>query len=170
MTRIGRHRTIPVDKQSKNRKFHAQKNAISMSQPNEYLLGASLSEGDRLLGQAKRIEAYSRWLLNQIDLQPGSADVDLGCGPLGILNLLAEQVGTNGRVVEVDQSQLMLDLAQRSVTALGLTNMQFTARGCLVINVHCPEFLCGLFSAFRLWCLATAFAFLSRHLFFSLLS
>lgn len=95
-----------------------------MNQANEYLFGASLSEGERLLGQAKRIEEYSRWLLHQLDLPPGSAAVDVGCGPIGILNLLAEEVGVHGRVVGVDQSQLMLDLAQRSVTALGLSNVQ----------------------------------------------
>ncbi len=96
-----------------------------MHQANDYLFGSTLSEGERLRSQAKRLEEYSCWLLDQLDLQPGMSAVDLGCGPIGILNLLAERVGAEGKVVGIDCSQLMLDLAQQSLTALGFANVQF---------------------------------------------
>jgi hypothetical protein len=37
--------------------------------------------------------------LDQIRIQPGWRAIDVGCGPLGILHLLSERVGSSGVVV-----------------------------------------------------------------------
>jgi FtsJ-like methyltransferase len=44
----------------------------------------------------------SRDLLDRVGLRPGHAVIDLGCGPRGILDLLAERVAPAGRVVGLD--------------------------------------------------------------------
>ena len=64
-----------------------------------YPLGGTDSERDRLVNQALQYEPTANWLLDQIGVQPGWRAVDIGCGPIGILNLLSARVGPRGAVV-----------------------------------------------------------------------
>jgi hypothetical protein len=65
-------------------------------QSDPYVLGGTQTEEQRLLAQASEFEIQSRWLLEQIDIRPGWRAVDIGCGPIGILNPLSERVGIEG--------------------------------------------------------------------------
>jgi SAM-dependent methyltransferase len=68
-----------------------------------YALGSSSSsESARLQRQADELAADSAALLDRVGLGPGQAAIDLGCGPRGILDLLAERVSPGGRVVGLD--------------------------------------------------------------------
>jgi trans-aconitate methyltransferase len=67
-----------------------------------YALGRDTAETDRLRQQAVELREQSLALLDRTDLGLGGSAVDLGCGPLGILDLLEERVGPAGRVVGVD--------------------------------------------------------------------
>jgi SAM-dependent methyltransferase len=67
-----------------------------------YALGSSLGESARLRRQAEELAADSTALLDWVGLRPGDSAIDLGCGPRGILDLLAERVGPAGRVVGLD--------------------------------------------------------------------
>ena len=58
-----------------------------------YLLGHSRAEQERLRDQPKQLEPEARWLLDQLAIRPGDRAIDLGCGPQGVLDLLAERVG-----------------------------------------------------------------------------
>ena len=42
-------------------------------------------------------------------MKPGIAAVDVGCGVLGVLHLLAERIGTRGRVVGLDREPRILE-------------------------------------------------------------
>ncbi len=64
-----------------------------------YALGSSPGESVRLLRQADELAPDSAALLDQVSLRPGQSAIDLGCGPRGILDLLAERVSPGGRVV-----------------------------------------------------------------------
>ena len=65
-----------------------------MAELSPYVLGTQVTtEGERLLQQSRALERETRWLLDRIGVQPGWRAVDVGCGPLGILNLLAKRVG-----------------------------------------------------------------------------
>lgn len=67
-----------------------------------YALGSSPGESARLQRQADELAADSAALLDKVKLRPGQSAIDLGCGPRGVLDLLAERVSPGGRVVGLD--------------------------------------------------------------------
>ncbi len=67
-----------------------------------YALGSNEDESTRLQRQAEELRPEAAALLGQIGLKPGQSAIDLGCGPAGILELLAAAVSPAGRVVGVD--------------------------------------------------------------------
>jgi ubiquinone/menaquinone biosynthesis C-methylase UbiE len=67
-----------------------------------YSLGSSAGESTRLRRQADELAADSAALLDRVGLRPGQSAIDLGCGPRGILDLLASRVSPGGRVVGLD--------------------------------------------------------------------
>ncbi len=56
----------------------------------------------RLRIQARTWAPIADHLLDELGVRPGWRCVDLGCGPIGILDLLARRVGRKGRVIGVD--------------------------------------------------------------------
>jgi ubiquinone/menaquinone biosynthesis C-methylase UbiE len=67
-----------------------------------YSLGRNARESHRLQRQADELFAQSAALVDRTTLGPGGSAIDVGCGPRGILDLLAQRVGSGGRVVGVD--------------------------------------------------------------------
>src|ERR1700722_13782956 len=67
-----------------------------------YALGSSRGESARLQRQADELAPDSAALLDRVGLQPGQSAIDLGCGPRGLLDMLAERVAPAGRVVGLD--------------------------------------------------------------------
>lgn len=98
-----------------------------MNESTQYLLGNSPDERERLLRQGELFGEQARWLLNRIDIRPGWRALEMGCGPLGILDLLAERVGSGGAVVGLDRDRQMRDWAQLSLAERGLGNVQIVA-------------------------------------------
>jgi SAM-dependent methyltransferase len=90
----------------------------------EYVLGGTETELSRLRAQASEYEAEARWLLDTTSLRPGSRVVDVGCGPIGILALLAEKVGTEGEVVGLEREPRFAALARHEIGRLGLSNVR----------------------------------------------
>ena len=60
-------------------------------QSDPYVLGGTQTEQQRLVAQASEFEMQARWLLDQIDIRHGWRAIDIGCGPIGILNLLSSR-------------------------------------------------------------------------------
>lgn len=90
----------------------------------EYLLGYSAGEHERLCRQTQELAMDSVWLLNQLDLQPGDRAIEIGCGPQGILDLLSERVGNNGKVIGLEASERTVQQARQFVTERKLTNVE----------------------------------------------
>jgi ubiquinone/menaquinone biosynthesis C-methylase UbiE len=67
-----------------------------------YALGADTGEQARLIRQSDELRPEAEALLARIGLGPGDAALDLGCGPRGILDLLAAAVSPGGRVMGLD--------------------------------------------------------------------
>jgi SAM-dependent methyltransferase len=89
-----------------------------------YPLGSSLGESARLQRQAEELAADSAALLDRVGLRPGQAAIDLGCGPRGILDLLAERVAPGGRVVGLDSDPAHAAMAAEFAAARGLDGVQ----------------------------------------------
>jgi ubiquinone/menaquinone biosynthesis C-methylase UbiE len=76
-----------------------------------YALGSSTGESARLQRQAAELAPDSSALLDRIGLRPGDSAIDIGCGPHGVLDLLAERVLPGGRVVGLDSDPTHVAMA-----------------------------------------------------------
>ena len=92
-----------------------------------YALGSSAAESARLQRQAEELAPDSVSLLDRIDLRPGDSAIDVGCGPRGVIDLLAERVSPGGRVVGLDADppiervgEQVLDRFRRQIEPPGL--------------------------------------------------
>ncbi len=68
----------------------------------EYVLGHTSAEYQRLRQQALAWEPVTRRVLQSNGLQAGMSCLDIGCGPGEAMRLMGEIVGPNGRVTGVD--------------------------------------------------------------------
>ena len=85
-----------------------------------YSLGSNPGESARLLRQADELAPDSRALLDRVGLLPGHSALDLGCGPRGILELLAGRVSPGGRVVGIDADPAHAAMAAEFAADRGL--------------------------------------------------
>ena len=86
----------------------------------QYLLGDSPAEIRHLVEQAAVYAQEAGELLDLIGVDPGSTAIDVGCGVMGVLHLLAERVGPGGRVVGLDREARMVESGQRFAQQRGL--------------------------------------------------
>ncbi|MGH3564576.1 MAG: methyltransferase domain-containing protein [Pseudonocardia sp.] len=98
------------------------------------VLGAWGTEEARLLAQCELHRMAAELLFDRICVECGWRALDLGCGPLGVLDILAERVGPNGSVIGLDHDPRMLAaaapaLTQRGVRGIQLVQGEVTATG-----------------------------------------
>jgi SAM-dependent methyltransferase len=84
-----------------------------------YTLGSSTSERARLREQAGDLLPHSKELFAAVGVKPGWRALDLGCGPVGNLGLLAELTGAGGSVLGMDVNPENLVLASESARSEG---------------------------------------------------
>jgi SAM-dependent methyltransferase len=89
-----------------------------------YPLGSSMGESARLQRQAEELAADSSALLDRVGLRPGQSAIDLGCGPRGILDLLAGRAGPAGRVVGLDSDPAHAAMAAEFAAGRGLSGVE----------------------------------------------
>jgi SAM-dependent methyltransferase len=121
-----------------------------------YVLGSSDTERQRLVRQARGYAPEASWLLDQVGAKPGWRAVDVGCGPIGIMDLLCDRVGPAGETVGVDNEARMIAMARDVAAELNLTNLalveaeatdtrlerasfDFAHARLLLVNVPAPE-------------------------------
>jgi SAM-dependent methyltransferase len=132
------------------------KQPMSAVESQAYIFGDAPAEQQRLVAVAESFESSARWLLDQIRIQPGWRAIDVGCGPLGILHLLSERVGSNGVVVGLEREPRFAHMArdqiaqrhlgnvtvlQADVQASGLQNQSFdfVHERLVMVNISSPE-------------------------------
>jgi demethylmenaquinone methyltransferase/2-methoxy-6-polyprenyl-1,4-benzoquinol methylase len=74
--------------------------------------------GERLVYRRGRVAG-----INLLGLQKGDTVLDVGCGTGLNFALLVDAVGASGRVIGLDQSAAMLDMAHRRITANAWSNV-----------------------------------------------
>ena len=84
-----------------------------------YALGADEEETARLRRQSEELRPEAEALLARTGLRPGQSALDLGCGPSGILGLLAAAVSPSGKVTGVDADAAHVAAARRYAAAFG---------------------------------------------------
>jgi len=89
-----------------------------------YALGRSPAESVRLVRQADEWATDSKALLGRLALAPGQSAIDLGCGPRGILDLLAERVSPDGRVIGLDANPVHTAMAAEFVAPRALSSVE----------------------------------------------
>ena len=89
-----------------------------------YALGSSSGESARLQRQSDELAPESSALLDQIGLRPGDSAIDVGCGPRGVIELLAERVSPGGRVVGLDSDPAHVAMASELVAEQGWTDVE----------------------------------------------
>jgi ubiquinone/menaquinone biosynthesis C-methylase UbiE len=93
----------------------------------DYILGHSDRELDRLISQARFFGDLTAQVLTLAGLKPGMHVLDIGCGAGDVAFLAARLVGSEGSVIGVDKSPEAIHLASQRAAAAGLANVQFLA-------------------------------------------
>ena len=83
-----------------------------MSVRPRYVLGSDEAEVERLDQQAAAIAPATALLLRAAGIGPGMRVLDLGTGPGHVAFLVAELVGPEGSVLGIDQSEVLLEIAE----------------------------------------------------------
>ncbi|ANM31147.1 hypothetical protein ABI59_18575 [Acidobacteria bacterium Mor1] len=72
----------------------------------------------------RQLAPFAKAVLDRAGIQPGQRVLDVGCGA-GALSLeAAQQTGAGGRVVSLDVSRTLLELARRRVAAAGIDHVE----------------------------------------------
>jgi SAM-dependent methyltransferase len=111
-----------------------------MTSSGNYVFGGSQVELQRLLIQAAGLEAEASWLLDSVGVRLGWNAIDVGCGPIGILDLLSQCVGPRGMVVGLEPQPRFADMAAREIERRELRNVR-VIRG----DAHSPSLPHGTF-------------------------
>ncbi|MDQ6818583.1 MAG: methyltransferase domain-containing protein [Actinomycetota bacterium] len=91
-----------------------------VSASGRYLLGDSPAEIRHLVEQAEIYAEEATLLFDLTGIDAGSTVIDMGWGVLGVLHLLAERVGPEGRVVGLDREARMLQSGRKFAEQRGL--------------------------------------------------
>jgi SAM-dependent methyltransferase len=89
-----------------------------------YVLGSNPAERERLRRQSAELREHSAALLDRVGVMQGWSAVDLGCGPSGVLDLLGERVGPDGRVTGLDFNPANVVSAREFAAEHGLSNVE----------------------------------------------
>jgi ubiquinone/menaquinone biosynthesis C-methylase UbiE len=92
---------------------------------NDYVLGYTDAEHERLLRQAAIIEFVTERLFREAGIAPGQRVLDLGSGMGDVAMLLARLVGPQGEVVGVERDEKSIARARTRVAEAGLHNVSF---------------------------------------------
>lgn len=97
---------------------------MTSSHSNDYVLGESDAELDRLARQHTAWAGPMAAWLDALELEPGMTVVDAGCGPGAAADSLLERIGPQGTLVGLDRSADAIATFQRRCDAQGHTNVR----------------------------------------------
>src|SRR5260221_12639207 len=86
--------------------------------------GQPRGESARLQRGADELAADGAALLDRVGLRPGQSAIDLGCGPRGIVDLLAGRESPGGRVIGLDADAAHTAMAADFAASQGLGDVE----------------------------------------------
>jgi SAM-dependent methyltransferase len=101
---------------------------VRPTQRDQYFLGYSLAEQERLQRQAQELAPDTNQLFDIIGVMDGSRAIEVGCGPLGCLEVLSQRVGPKGSVVGLEISADAVALARRYLADQKIGNVEVRRR------------------------------------------
>ncbi len=93
--------------------------------PDNYILGYSPEERERLLGQGRMQEPATRRVFHAVGLRPGWTCLDIGCGPGAVMQLMGELTGPSGEVTGIDRDAKAGREAVERLQATGTSRYHF---------------------------------------------
>jgi SAM-dependent methyltransferase len=93
--------------------------------PDDYTLGYSSEEHERLLRQGRMQEPATRRVFHAIGLRPGWTCLDIGCGPGAVMQLMGELAGPSGEVTGIDRDAEAGHEAVERLQATGTSRYRF---------------------------------------------
>lgn len=99
--------------------------AAQEASPNEYALGHSERELDRLSVQAHIFEPFTRQLFSEAGLGSGMRVLDVGCGSGDVAFLATELIGPTGTVLGVDRMPAAIGRARSRAESKRISNVHF---------------------------------------------
>ena len=96
-----------------------------MSGIQDYPLGYSEQEAERLARQGAMLEELTADVFSRAGLRQGMRVLDLGCGVGDVSLLAARMVGATGSVLGVDRATSSVETARRRAASLGTGNATF---------------------------------------------
>jgi ubiquinone/menaquinone biosynthesis C-methylase UbiE len=111
----------------KNQENEAGEMLVTVQQagPNEYALGHSERELDRLSMQAHVFEPFTRQLFRDAGLASGMRVLDVGCGSGDVAFLAAQLVGATGCVIGVDRTPAAIARGRSRAESKRISNVHF---------------------------------------------
>ena len=96
-----------------------------MSDAQDYPLGYSAQEAQRLADQAAQLDELTEDVFRRAGLRRGMQVLDIGCGVGDVSLLAARMVGSDGAVLGIDKASSSVEIARRRIAALGVQNVSF---------------------------------------------
>jgi SAM-dependent methyltransferase len=121
---LGRHHAYSLSSSSEAEVVIMADQSLRADPNTVYALGQNPEESARLQRQADELAPESTMVLDQTGLAPGQSALDLGCGPRGVLDLLADRVGSDGSVVGVDADSAHVAMATEYAAGRGFENIR----------------------------------------------
>jgi SAM-dependent methyltransferase len=92
-----------------------------------YVFGGDTNERTRLLEQAADLQSETDLLLDALGDLKGARVIDIGCGPIGILDLLSQRVGPSGKVVGLEREPRFVAMAEGVIKDRDLRNVSIVS-------------------------------------------
>ena len=136
-----------------------------MSKAQDYPLGYSPQEAQRLADQGAQLEDLTEDVLRRAGLRRGMQVLDIGSGAGDVSLLAARMVGSEGAVLGVDKASSSVEIARRRIADLGVKNVGFEESDLAVFATDRKfDAIVGRFVLLYVQNQATVLRNLARHL------
>jgi len=111
---------------------------LTSSPSQNYILGHSEEEIQRLIFIAKYYRPFTERVFREAGVGAGMRVLDVGCGAGDVSIVAADMVGETGFVVGLDQASVAVKTATARTKELGISNIEFICASLDALEAHQP--------------------------------